>query len=206
MTDVRRKDYEHTDRDAILAFLDAQTHGFLAFVRADGSPGLVALNFVRRGGTIYFHGAPEGEKAASLAADPRVTFMVADGFSLVPSYFTAPELACPASQCYKAAVVHGRVRLVVMRDEKAVALQALMEKLQPEGGYRPITPDDPLYVRSLDTTAVYALPIEELTAKFKFGQNLPRRKRASVAAQFAGRGAARDAETIAAMQQVCPFE
>lgn len=206
MTDVRRKDYEHTDRDAILAFLDAQAHGFLAFVRADGSPGLVALNFVRCGETLYFHGAPEGEKSASIAADPRLTFMVADGFSLVPSYYSEPERACPATQYYKAAVVHGCARFVVSREEKAVALQALMAKLQPEGGHRPITPDDPLYVRSLDTTAVFALVIDDLTAKFKFGQNLPRRKRATVAAKLTARGAPRDHETVATIAEVCPFE
>jgi nitroimidazol reductase NimA-like FMN-containing flavoprotein (pyridoxamine 5'-phosphate oxidase superfamily) len=52
MSDVRRRDYEHTDRDSMLAFLDAAAHGFLSFVRTDGSPGLVAVNFARVAETI----------------------------------------------------------------------------------------------------------------------------------------------------------
>lgn len=206
MADVRRKDYELTDRDRMFAFLDEQPHGFLAYLRADGSPGLVALNFARIAENLYFHGASEGEKIASLARDGRATFMVADGFSLIPSYYTDPSLACPATQYYKAVVVHGSVRMVTTREEKAASLQALMEKLQPEGGHAPIRADDPAYIKSLDTTAVFALPLQEMTAKFKFGQNLPRRKRLHVAEQLADRNHGRDAETLEAMAAIRPLQ
>jgi hypothetical protein len=206
MTDVRRKDYEFTEREGMLAFLDAAPHGHLAFVRPDGSPGLVALNFARVGGTLYFHGATEGEKVASLALEPRVTFMVSNGFALVPSYFRDPERACPATQYYKAVVVHGEARMVQSLEEKAAGLQALMEKLQPEGGYRAIAGGDAFYTRHLETTGVIALLMTTLTAKFKFGQNLPKRTRKRVAAKLRARDEARDQETVAAMAEVCPFE
>ncbi|MCC7364031.1 MAG: pyridoxamine 5'-phosphate oxidase family protein [Dehalococcoidia bacterium] len=205
MADVRRKDYEHTDRAELLDFLDAMPHGFLSFIRPDGSPGLVAVNYTRVGACLYFHGATEGEKMASFAADPRVTFMVADGFSLIPSTWRDPELACPATQFYKAVVVHGEARIVETREEKAAALQSLMEKLQPEGGHRPITATDPKYAKSLDTTAVIAIPLTDMTAKFKFGQNLPKRKRAAIAGQLTERATGRDTETAATMAAVCPF-
>lgn len=186
----------------MLGLLDEQAHGFLAFVRPDGSPGLVALNFVRVGETIYFHGATEGEKVQSLEREPRVTFMVADAFSLVPSYFRDPERACPATQYYKAVVVHGEARIVEDLEERAMALGALMDKLQPEGGYRPIRAKDPLYRKAVATTGVVALPIAEITAKFKFGQNLPKRKRAVVAERLAARATGRDAETVEMMGYV----
>jgi nitroimidazol reductase NimA-like FMN-containing flavoprotein (pyridoxamine 5'-phosphate oxidase superfamily) len=205
MSAVRRKDYEQGDRAAMLEFLDAATHGFLAFVRPDGSPGLVALNFARVEETLYFHGSPEGEKMTAFAREPRVTFMVADDFSLVPSYFRDPQLACPATQYYRAVVVHGSVRVVREVAEKAAGLQALMEKLQPEGGYQRITAADPLYTKTLATTAVLALPLTEMTAKFKFGQNLPARKRKQIADRLLARDQGRDAETVAAMRAVCPF-
>lgn len=202
MAEVRRRDYELTDRDQVLAFLDAQAHGFLAFVRSDGSPGLVALNFVRIGDDVYFHSSPEGEKMRSLAQEPRVTFMAADAFSLIPSYWTDPVLACPATQYYEAVVVHGEVRFVRSREEKAAALQALMEKLQPDGGHAPISASDPRYSKSLDTTAVFALPLTEMTAKFKFGQNQPARKRATIAANLRDRSGPRDKETAAEMRRL----
>lgn len=206
MGDVRREDYEFTSREEILAFIDGRTHGHLAFVRPDGTPGLVALNFVRVGEALYFHGAMEGEKVAALEREPRVTFMVDDDYSLVPSYFRGPELACPATQYYKAAVIHGVAAFVEGREEKAAGLQWLMEKLQPEGGYRPITATDPMYRKSLATTAVIRLEIQQLTAKFKFGQNLPKRTRGKVARQLTSRAGGRDVETVAAMGEVCPFE
>ncbi|MGE5596104.1 MAG: pyridoxamine 5'-phosphate oxidase family protein [Hyphomicrobiales bacterium] len=206
MADVRRKDYQHTGEAAILALLDGQAHGYLAFVRPDGSPGVVALNFARVGEIIYFHGALEGEKAESIRREPRVTFMVTEAFSLLPSYFTNPTYACPATQYYKAVVVHGEARFVSDPAEKARGLEALMQKLQPEGGYRPIDPADPLYTKSLSTTGVIALPMTTVTAKFKFGQNLPKRKRARVAKQLTERGRERDLETVAAIREVCPFE
>jgi uncharacterized protein len=205
MPEVRRKDYQYEDVVAIDAFLDASTHGMLGFTRRDGSPGMVALNFVRFGETLYFHGAPEGEKMRSLAADPRAVFMVTADFALVPSYFRSPKLACPATQYYKAVVVRGVVRSVESRQEKALALQSLMEKLQPDGGHEPIE-DNPLYRKSLDTTAVLALSMDEVTAKFKFGQNLPRRARAEVAEKLQARGEPGDTETVAAIREVCPFD
>lgn len=205
MAEVRRKDYQYEEAEAIDAFLDASTHGMLGFTRPDGSPGMVALNFVRAGRTLYFHGSPEGEKMRSLALDPRAVFMVTADFSLVPSYFRNPRMACPATQYYKAVVVRGSVRLLSSRDEKAAALQALMEKLQPEGGHEPIM-DSRLYRKSLDTTAVLALPMEEVTAKFKFGQNLPKRVRRGVAEKLLERDAARDPATVAAIREVCPFD
>ncbi|MEX2081086.1 MAG: pyridoxamine 5'-phosphate oxidase family protein, partial [Dehalococcoidia bacterium] len=146
-----------------------------------------------------------GEKMTSLSADPRVTFVAADDFALIPSYFTSPDLACPATQYYRAVLVRGHARVVDSREERALALQALMQKLQPQGGYVSITADSPLYAKSLDTTAVVAIPIEQWTAKFKFGQNLPKARRASVAEQLLERQQGRDVETVEAMAAACPF-
>ena len=206
MTRIRRKDYEQTDGATIRAFLDAATHGYLSFVRPDGSPGIIAVNFVRAGETIYFHGALEGEKMASLPLRPSVALMVADDFSLVPSFFRDPEFACPATQFYKAVIVRGDARIVSSLEEKAVALQALMEKLEPQGGYRPISAEDPGYESRLETVAVVAVPMAEVTAKFKFAQNLPRRARARVARQLLARDAPGDARSVQAMRDAKPFD
>lgn len=202
---MRRKDFQELDRQSIEELLDAATHGFLSFVRPEGTPGIVAVNFVRVGPVIYFHGSPEGEKMRSLAANPEVALMVAGAMSLVPSYFTNSELACPASQFYRAVIVRGCVRIVEDHAEKAAVLQALMEKLQPEGGHAPIRATDSRYRRQLATTAVVALPMEQVSAKFKLGQNLPRNKRASIARQLAERGGPSDAETATAMLGARPI-
>lgn len=203
---MRRKDFEELDIRPIEQVLDAAPHGFLSFVRPDGTPGIVAVNFVRVGPVIYFHGSSEGEKMRSLAANPQVALMVAGAMSLVPSYFTSSELACPASQFYRAVVVRGSARIVRDLAEKATALQALMEKLQPEGGHAPIRATDSRYRKQLVTTAVVALSMEGVSAKFKLGQNLPRAKRASIARKLAERGRPGDVETATAMVEARPID
>ena len=200
-TPVRRTDYEMTERDQMEKLLAEATHGFLGLTGPDGWPRVVPLNYVTLDGKLYFHGATEGEKMDSLAADDRVTFVVVEDFSLVPSYFRDPKFACPATQYYKAVAIRGRARIVEDNDEKARALQALMEKLQPEGGYVPITAEEPMYRKSLRTTAVVAIEIERMTAKFKFGQNLPSSKREEVADQLTARGCPIDHRTVEAMRE-----
>jgi predicted FMN-binding regulatory protein PaiB len=76
-----------------------------------------------------------------------------------------------------------------------------MEKLQPEGGYVPISADEPIYRKSLKTTGVVAIEIEEMTAKFKFGQNLPSSKREGLAERLEARGCPVDHATVEAMRR-----
>ena len=78
---------------------------------------------------------------------------------------------------------------------------AMMEKLQPEGGHVPIRADEPIYRKSLRTTGVVAIEIERMTAKFKFGQNLPSAKRDEVAAKLETRGCPVDHATVDAMRR-----
>ncbi|MCL4232426.1 MAG: pyridoxamine 5'-phosphate oxidase family protein [Dehalococcoidia bacterium] len=202
---MRRKEFEQHEQRAIEVLLDSAGHGFLAFVRPNLTPGAIAVNFVRLDSTIYFHGSPQGEKMEALAANPEVAFMVAEAMSLIPSYFSASDLACPASQFFRSVVVRGRARIVEDLAEKATALQALMEKLQPEGGYLPISQTSTRYRKQLRATAVVAIPMDDVTAKFKLGQNLPRSRRASIARQLTERDAPGDSETAAAMAKARPF-
>jgi len=201
MAEVRRKDYEMVDRAEMEKLLATVEYGFLGAVAPDGWPLVVPLNFVFTDGRIYFHGALEGEKMETFARDDRVTFTVVEAFSLVPSYFRDPAFACPATQYYKSVVVRGRTRVVEDFEEKARALQSMMEKLQPEGGHLPIHADEPLYRKSLRTTGVVAIEIDRMTAKFKFGQNLPSTKRNEVASKLEARGCPVDLATVDAMRR-----
>ena len=99
-------------------------------------------------------------------------------------------------------MVRGRARIVEDPEEKAFALQALMAKLQPEGGHVPITADQPLYAAALrQGTAVVAIEIESMTGKFKVGQNLNGNRRESVEQGLQERGCPIDHETLEAMKR-----
>ncbi|WP_337588355.1 hypothetical protein [Paenibacillus gorillae] len=88
--------------------------------------------------------------------------------------------------------------------EKASALQALMVKLQPEGGHKPILADDPAYRGNVKGVAVVRINVEHMSAKFKFGQNETLEDRAPVLEGLRERGGELDHETIELMRKYCP--
>lgn len=201
---MRRKEFTIAEQAEIDAFLQEMTFGFLATVGEDGWPHMKALNFVCVDGALYFHGSKIGEKMEDLKSDNRVTFSVAKEYSLIPSYFSDPKLACPATAFFKSVTMRGRAVLVEDLVEKAKAFTAFMEKLQPEGGYEPIDPEDQEYANNLGGVALVKVEIEDLSAKFKFGQNLTENRMEKLVSQLDARGTELDRETIAMMEKYCP--
>ena len=154
--------------------------GHLAIVSRDGYPRTMQVNFVLVGDRIYFHGAPDGEKAEALARGDRVTFCVYTALAATPSYWRSANYACPASQYFRTALVRGRGGIVRDPREKTAALQALMEKHQPEGGF------------------------ERIDTRVKLGQNLSEATRRTVIEKLVKRDGPGDAETARLMAQVKP--
>ncbi|AIQ49144.1 flavin-nucleotide-binding protein [Paenibacillus sp. FSL R7-0273] len=202
---MRRKEFKIEQEEEITAFLQAMSFGFLGTVDEQGHPRVTPLNFVYSDGSFYFHGSHAGGKMDSIRRHKQVCFTVADEFALIPSYFSDPELACPATAYFKSVTAYGQAELVEDLTEKAAVMSLFMQKLQPEGGYIPITADDPKYRPGLRAVAVVRITPGELTAKFKFGQNLKEDKRNGVISGLTERGGVRDAETLEMMQKFCPY-
>lgn len=198
---MRRKEFEVEDRAACEAFLKECSHGVLAFAGEDGWPKAVPLNFVYTEGKVYFHGSKKGEKMSGLAQDARSEFVVYEAHAFIPSYFTDPYLACPATQFFRSVRMRGSVEQVEDPAEKARALAALLASMQPEGGHAPIDHEDPKYVSSLRGVAVLRLDIAEMTGKFKFGQNLSDARRDKVVEGLRERNCPGDEETIGHMRE-----
>lgn len=148
------------------AFLEP---GILGTINSDGWPELTPLNFVYHNDCLYFHGSVAGQKMKNMKADHRVTFAVAKEYAIVPSSFTNPELACPATAFFKSVLIKGDAEVLTDLTEKAEALSAFMRKLQPEGGYDPIEPENPAYTGQIKSTSVVRITVHELSAKYKFG-------------------------------------
>ncbi|MCK6531192.1 pyridoxamine 5'-phosphate oxidase family protein [Myxococcota bacterium] len=203
---MRRRDKEITDESEVLALLREGEWGVLACAEgADEWPYAVPLNYVWLRGAAWFHGAPAGGKAEAFRRGPRARLVVVRPLAVVPSYLGHPERACPASQYYRSAVVSGRITEVMDLEEKASALNALMERLQPEGGYRPIDPDDPLYRSHVRGTAVWRLEPEAITGKQGLGLGDADARRTRVADFLTERGAPLDAETVEEMRRARPL-
>lgn len=199
---MRRQKLEVKEQNEISAVLHAAEWGVLGISRPGEAPVLVPLNFVANGQTIYFHGALAGQKMEVAQSEPQVSFVVVQAYSQLPSYYFDERAACPATQLYKSVISYGRLRLVEDDAEKASALQLLMEKLQPEGGYEPITPTSELYVGRLKGVAVIAFDIDDLSAKFKLGQDQKPEWRASIGEKLSTRGCPIDHATVSEMRRL----
>ncbi|WP_310551604.1 pyridoxamine 5'-phosphate oxidase family protein [Paenibacillus glufosinatiresistens] len=202
---MRRQEFQIDQPEELESFLAGMTFGFLGTVDGEGRPRVTPLNFVYADGAFYFHGSHAGSKMKDIRSRDAVTFSVADEVALIPSYFTDPSLACPATAYFKSVTARGRAETVTDLAEKARALSLFMAKLQPQGGYDPITTEDPRYRPQLKAVSVVRIDVEELTAKFKFGQNLQEDEREAVIGGLVKREGARDEETIALMKKYCPY-
>ncbi|MCP4570774.1 MAG: pyridoxamine 5'-phosphate oxidase family protein [bacterium] len=150
--------------------------GHLALATPDG-PRAVALNFALADGAIWYHGAQAGEKFATVAHGAPVGFTMTMAYSLIPSSWSAPAHACPATHFFKSVEVRGSCAPVDDPVLKARGLQAIMEKYQPERNFTPISADLPMYKGALKSVGVFRVVIESWTGKRKFGQNEPEKLR-----------------------------
>jgi len=191
--------FKITDITLIHAVLDNAEYGTLA-VCENNRPYAVPLNFVRVGKTLYFHGAQKNKKMQVLTNNPYVSFSVVENYALIDSNFSSTEgLACPATQFFKSVSIDGVVEMVEIRAEKAQALEALMRKLQPKGGYKPLSNES--YDKALKSTAVYRLVPELVTCKFKFGQHLSKERFEMIVSHLQKRGTKVDLRTVEEMKR-----
>lgn len=205
---MRRTAYEMTSEPEIEQFLDEMSFGTLV-MQGEEWPYAVPLNYVYHRKSIYLHGSKAGHKMEAIRACGNVAFSVCKEYALIPSYFSDPLLACPATSYFKSVLIRGRAVAVEEAAEKADVLGALMRKLQPEGGYSPIDPADPAYVPRLQGVAVLRLNAESLSAKFAFGQHLNEERFAKVCEGLRERGTDRDLHTADLMEKYsgrCPVE
>jgi GNAT superfamily N-acetyltransferase len=83
-----------------------------------------------------------------------------------------PEKACPATTLYRSVQARGVVESFDDPTDRAHALQALMEKLQPEGGHLPLDAAHPLYRSAIRGLGMWAIRIDSLSAVSKVGDHL----------------------------------
>lgn len=152
-----------------LGFLKEAEVLHLAFTRPDGAPVLRTLNAAVTDDWLLFHGAPAGEKAQSIGR--AVVVQAEQIVTTVPSYFSDPEKACPATTFFRSVQAHGIIERISDPHVKADALQRIMQRYQPEGGHVPIHFDDPLYQNAIRGVLVLGVRTTNLTGKAKLGQN-----------------------------------
>lgn len=186
------------------AFVDAQELGRLITVGADGMPHVGLYPFVRSDRTIDLHLVREDEVAVDLRARPRCVFEVDEPLGVIPSYWVHAEYGGSATAYHRTVIFE--CTATVMDDPALVAAQQrrLLARYQPEGGFRPIDPEDALYRSALRQLAAVSLAVERVRTKFKLGQNRPPETRRKVVQFLRERGRPNDARAADALESTLP--
>ncbi len=111
------------------------------------------------------HSHIRGEKIDNLKINPKVGFEIDRDFFL-PSYYFHQTDASFADTLYISIVVKGKASIVIDNNEKALAMNAMMQKYQREGNYTPLTEN----TKSIKYLTVLKINPEIITGKYKIGQ------------------------------------
>lgn len=205
MLRMRRREFEMSTEEATALFALLPTM-HLASTLEDGTPVFRTLHGVVDDGWVVFHSAPKGEKTSLIG---RLAVVCSEEtVATVPSTFFDPVKACPATTYYRSVQVQGTVEEIEEPARKARVLQRLMEKLQPEGGYLPISnPDgtfDPLYRPAVRGLLVAGIRLDQLAGKAKLAQNRSPRELGELLTSLWQRGAAGDLRALEMIRAANP--
>ncbi len=155
-------------KEKIAQFLNSEHVGRIASIDENGFPQVIPMNFVFLNDAIYMHSHTKGEKLDNIRKNSKVGFEVDRELEFLPSYFEDPKDASLADTLYISVIIKGKGLIIEDRSEKTVALNALMQKYQPEGKYEPLTSQ----MQVVDEVAIIKVIPNSITGKYKIGQNL----------------------------------
>ena len=183
---------EIKSKEKIIEFLSSQQTGRISSIDENGYPQIIPMNFVYISDVIYMHSHVRGEKLDNIRRNQKVGFEVDKNLEFLPSYFSDPTDASLADTLYISVVIKGNASIVSDKEEKTNALNGLMKKYQPEGGYEPIKSD----MDVLKEVEVIKIIPESLRGKYKIGQNMDMKSRIDLAKQILERNSSTAKETL----------
>ncbi|MFY9300624.1 MAG: pyridoxamine 5'-phosphate oxidase family protein [Candidatus Nitrosotenuis sp.] len=186
---------EIKSREKIIEFLNKEHVGRICSIDKEGFPQIIPMNFVFLNDVIYMHSHTRGEKLDNIKNNSKVGFEVDRELEFLPSYFTHPTDASQADTLYISVVIKGAGIIVNDRSEKTLALNSLMEKYQPEGGYEKLTPD----MAVVDEVAIIKIIPTSMRGKYKIGQHLDKSVRKELAKKILERNSPTAKETLRIM-------
>ena len=186
------KKLEIKSKEKIIEFLSSQQTGRISSIDENGYPQIIPMNFVFINDAVYMHSHIRGEKLDNIRRNKKVGFEVDKSLEFLPSYFSDPTDASLADTLYISVVIKGNGSIVSDKEEKTTALNGLIKKYQPEGGYEPIKPE----MEVLKEVEVIKIVPESLKGKYKIGQNMDMKSRIDLARQILERNSPTAKETL----------
>ena len=186
---------EIKSKDKITEFLNSESTGRIASVDVNGFPQIIPMNFVFINDVIYMHSHIRGEKLENIKRNDKVGCEVDRSLEFLPSYFFYPTDASLADTLYISVVMKGICIIVKDKKEKTLALNGLMQKYQPEGGYEPMNPK----MEVLNEVAVIKVIPNTIRGKYKIGQNLKHGEKLELAENILKRNSSSARQTLEIM-------
>ena len=183
---------EIKSKEKIIEFLSSQQTGRISSIDENGYPQIIPMNFVFINDAVYMHSHIRGEKLDNIRRNKKVGFEVDKSLEFLPSYFSDPTDASLADTLYISVVIKGNGSIVSDKEEKTTALNGLIKKYQPEGGYEPIKPE----MEVLKEVEVIKIVPESLRGKYKIGQNMDMKSRIDLARKILERNSPTAKETL----------
>lgn len=180
-------------------FVAGQELGRLVTAGGDG-PHIGLYPFAYGGSAIEIHLVRTDEQAVDLRAQPRCLFEVDEPLGAIPSYWVDPDNAIYATAYHRTVIFDCVAR--VSEDVAVIAAQQmrLMARYQPEGRFRPVTAEDPMYKGALHHICAVTLTVERTRVKFKTAQNRSPDSRRAIIAELRKRNRPNDPRAAAALE------
>jgi nitroimidazol reductase NimA-like FMN-containing flavoprotein (pyridoxamine 5'-phosphate oxidase superfamily) len=141
------------------------------------------------------HSHTRGEKLDNIKTNPKVGFEVDREVEFLPSYFSSPTDASQADTLYISVVIKGDGVIINDKEEKTLALNALMEKYQPEGRYEKLTPE----MHVVDEVAIIKIIPKTMRGKYKIGQHMDKTTRTEIARKILEKNSPTARQTVQIM-------
>lgn len=186
---------EIKSKEKIIKFLNEQDTGRICSIDKDGYPQIIPMNFVYTNDVIYMHSHTKGEKIENMKRNNKIGFEVDKSVEFLPSYFTDPSDASQADTLYISVVIKGTAVFVSDKNEKTLALNALMKKYQPEGRYESMRSD----MKVVDEVAIIKVIPAIMRGKYKIGQHWDRKTRLDLAQKILERNTSTAKNTLEIM-------
>ncbi len=180
-------------QEKMIEFLNSERIGRISTVDENGFSFIAPMNFVYFEDAIYVHGFPRGEKYSNIERNPKCGFEVDKELAFLPSYFFDPPTdASLADTLYISVVIKGTAETVDDVKEKARALNALMEKIQTEGGYERLAPE----MSTVRGVRLLKIIPHIMTGRYKLGKYWDGKEKLQVATKLVERAVKMPRQTL----------
>ncbi len=151
---------------------------------------------------IYMHSHHKGEKIDNLLRNNKVGFEVDKEICFLPSYYFHPTDASFADTLYTSIVIKGKASIVSDNEEKALAMNKMMQKYQSEGKYAKLTQES----KSIIHLTVIKINVETIEGKYKIGQEWTSSFKKDIANKIIEREGISKAREILKDMKICILE